>query len=465
LLPTKTKHTDMLEEKVCNVAASWSSGAFALLPIGVFVIFRRTPRTFSLEYLELVVWTCCAAALLHWHLLSKEERPGSESKQTKKQLRHRRARVQYPSSHVKQIEKQYEEILSNQIAELCTPLQASDQIVEQITIFVEKVLKARFPELEVAGDACFYLHKEPKSSFTSSLQVSINVSTQLDSVLKDEILDQCKVNNAKDIQCTTISVLTNLLVAPEVGFRLGRKLFRKTVPSALLIAPQSFQESESPGPGISIQLFVNCTCRLHSLHLINECTKIEPRAKEFILLVQRWSKERGVCSSGKGDLTPFAWTLLAVYFLQMGIPGGSLLPPLQGFKSTNGSIKFSISGDATEWTAPAEGPATALSLGRLFKDFFEFYASRINRCNDVISIRSGVRSAPICDTTRHVSINAVDNSVGGLCIEDPFDPAQILLTGMTSTKASRLQRELQRSVHLLQDGGSLLELLASDSSV
>jgi len=196
------------------------------------------------------------------------------------------------------------------------------------------------------------------------------------------------------------------------------------------------------------------------LDLINECKKIEPRAKELIVLVDCWAKQRGVCSAGRCDMTPLVWTLFAVYFLQVGAPGGPLLPPLHGVESSDGSVKFSISGDTKEWKAPAESPATAMSVGLLFKAFFEFYAKEFDWHNDVVSIRLGVRSAPILNMPRDMNSNADD----GPYIEDPSDPTKKLTTRFTSGCMLKVHEEMERSVRVLQKRGSLSELLTSSQS-
>jgi len=58
--------------------------------------------------------------------------------------------------------------------------------------------------------------------------------------LEDVVPTKTEVT-AKRIEWATMNALTDVLVTPEAGFRLGRKLFRKSVPSTIIIAPPSFQ--------------------------------------------------------------------------------------------------------------------------------------------------------------------------------------------------------------------------------
>jgi len=338
------------------------------------------------------------------------------------------------------------------------PLEAPDQIVEQIATHVEKVLKGTVPEVEVTGDTCLYLTEEAGRDFTSALQVCIIVSIKPDLLLKLDDSKQHIEADSKKKQWRMINTVTELLVVHEAGFRLGRKLFNKSVPNALILAPPSFQAS---GQELPIQLFVNCASHLQRLGLIHACKKIEPRAKKLILLVERWAKQRGVCSAGGGDLTPLVWTLLAVYFLQVGVPHQPLLPPLQGLKSTNAHFKFSASGDTTQWKVPVEGHANPMSVGGLFKTFFEFYAERFDWHNGVISIRLGVRHAHTPNLPRQVKINADGSSTVGPCVEDPYDPSRNLTANVTSRCMPQLHEELQRSMQILGNRGSLSNLLTS----
>ena len=43
---------------------------------------------------------------------------------------------------------------------------------------------------------------------------------------------------------------------------------------------------------------------------------LNPLAEELILVIRRWAKDRGISHAAKGHLSPYAWMLLAVYYLQ-----------------------------------------------------------------------------------------------------------------------------------------------------
>ena len=51
--------------------------------------------------------------------------------------------------------------------------------------------------------------------------------------------------------------------------------------------------------------------------MLFEATKsLNPAAAELILLARRWAKDRGISHAAKGHLSPYAWMLLAIYYLQ-----------------------------------------------------------------------------------------------------------------------------------------------------
>merc|ERR1719277_329345 len=85
---------------------------------------------------------------------------------------------------------------------------------------------------------------------------------------------------------------------------------------------------------------------------MTECGRIDPRTKALILLVKRWAKDRGVCHAAKGHLSPYAWTLMVIYFLQVGVEDeGPLLPPLSGFAVSSGlSMKKCEANSCKSWT-------------------------------------------------------------------------------------------------------------------
>jgi len=369
--------------------------------------------------------------------------------------------VAAPSFQAQAFAQQVDELLSQ-----ITPSSEADRIVRNIARHAEKAIKSIFTEVEVVGFATGDVVKG------TAFGVAVPEVDIIASARPDLLLEHLQVRlwkggmpkwkiDARKIQKSAIRHWTDLLVTPEVGFKFRRSAFRSQDPKVTLIAPASLGVSDR---GIPIDFSVNCVTPLYNMALITECKQIDPRAKALILLVKRWAKDRGVCHASKGHLPPYAWTLLAVYFLQVGVADGPLLPPLQGFKQASGLAMRSGSvrnatGNAEKWKAPTDGPAATMSVGELFQAFFVFFATQVDWRREAVYIRSGERAAPHLNLPLHIVIHADRSSDVGPTVEDPFDPTRNLGTSVTSVGMSRLREEFTRSIQLLQHGGSLAELL------
>merc|ERR1712066_969682 len=116
-------------------------------------------------------------------------------------------------------------------------------------------------------------------------------------------------------------------------FKFRRSAFKGQEPKVTLMA-------EINGKTIPIDFSVNTTTPLYNAALLTECGQIEPRAKELILLVRRWAKDRGISHAAKGHLSPYAWSLLVIYFLQVWDgQGDPLLPNITAFKTSSGFLQ------------------------------------------------------------------------------------------------------------------------------
>jgi len=201
---------------------------------------------------------------------------------------------------------------------------------------------------------------------------------------------------------------------------------------------------------------------LYNAALLTECGQIDSRAKELILVVKRWAKDRGICHAAKGHLPPYTWGLLTMYFLQVGVSEeGPLLPPLEEFQMSAGLLakpKNDKSQTATKWK-PAENVEPKKSVGGLFKEFVHFFETQFDWQKEAVSIRAGKRAPPSLDLPLHIIDDGSAPSRVGPSIEDPFHTAQNLADGMTNASYARLKEELSRAESLCQGGGSLSELL------
>lgn len=215
-----------------------------------------------------------------------------------------------------------------------------------------------------------------------------------------------------------------------------------------------------------MDLSVNSIAPLWHAALLTECGRIEPRARALILLVRRWSKDRALCHVSKGHLSPPAWSLLAIYFLQVGVTGeGALLPSLDGFEMASQivSADSQCAGSVPEplparWLRTrAGGPKK--SVAELFREFFIFYHTLFDWRGEAVSIRAARRAAPGLRLPLHVLVKENGDTEMGPSIEDPFDCARNLGATTSSPSFIRLSHEIARAATMCGNGESLTELL------
>merc|ERR1719203_1642982 len=140
--------------------------------------------------------------------------------------------------------------------------------------------------------------------------------------------------DARKLQKSTIRCCTDRLVGTGC-FKFRRSAFRGQDPKVTLLASTSLGiYSEA----IPLDFSVNSTTPLYNAALLTECGQIDSRSRALILIVKRWAKDRGICHAAKGHLPPYAWTLLVIYFLQVGVGSGALLPPLDRFELSSGLV-------------------------------------------------------------------------------------------------------------------------------
>merc|ERR1719235_1713783 len=235
-------------------------------------------------------------------------------------------------------------------------------------------------------------------------------------------------------------------------FKFRRSAFKGQEPKVTLMA-------EMNGKAIPIDFSVNTTTPLYNAALLTECGQIEPRAKELILLVRRWAKDRGISHAAKGHLSPYAWSLLAIYFLQVWDGQGEpLLPNITSFKMSSGLLRKQQKQQKNEHAVASQGSAH-LSVACLFEEFVRFYTKTFNWRNEAVSVRAGKRAPPSMSLPLHIVTLENGSTDVALSVEDPFEPSQNLSGCMTGISLGRLREELARAEDLLTRSASLSELV------
>jgi len=350
-----------------------------------------------------------------------------------------------------------------------TPTPESEQAASHIAQLAESAIKALIPEAQVVGIASSDICRGtafgvavPELYIVASASAEILLQSLQGRLSKGGVAS-ARADKRK-LQKSAIRVCTDQLVT-EGGFKFRRSAFRGQEPKVTLMAPAPLGVS---GTGIPVDFSVNCTSCLYNAALLAESEELDPRASALALLVRRWAKDRGVCHAAKGHLPPYAWTLLAFYFLQVGVEGGPLLPPLHGFKQDTGLAVRIGGGDVDvrrgkkRWEAPPRGsPAPGLSVGELFQGFFHFYASEMEWQKEAVSVRLGRRAPANPHLMLHIMAREGDARTMevGPSIEDPFEPARNLGTSMTLMGLSRMREEMERAQKLLAKGCPSLSAL------
>jgi len=339
------------------------------------------------------------------------------------------------------------------------PSPESDKVVAQLARAVKRQLSRYIPEIEVTGFLSSDLHRGTAFGVAVpevDIVASVSPDVFLSCVQHARQPPSAVLADAKKVQKCAIRFCTNQLVGTG-GFKFRRSAFKGLEPKVTLLASAGLCGTKE---AIPVDFSVNSSTPLYNAALMTECGQLEPRARALILLVRRWAKDRGVCHAAKGHLSPYAWTLLVIYFLQVGVRSGPLLPPLDGFKRSAGLAGKPAASAASGWTRPEGGIGGQKTVGALFKEFVAFFAKDFDFRKEAVSVRRGLRAPPDLALPIHVVLceDGVTSEVAP-SIEDPFEPKRNLSETSTAVTVARLHEELTRAEELCSRGGSLAELL------
>lgn len=230
------------------------------------------------------------------------------------------------------------------------------------------------------------------------------------------------------LQKSVLRTCTDRLVS-AAAFKFRRSNFKGVDPKVTLLAPASRAgETEAAVP---VSLMVNSEDPINLGRILDMWRQKDPKAEALVLLVRRWAKDRGISHTSKGHLSPYAWTMLAIYFLQV-------------------SQLKNISADASLADCRAEAQ---LSVGELFSGFFRFFTIDFDWRQEKVAPRSTQRCLPPPAQQAAASREVIPS------IEDPFDPERNLADGMNYQTLLRLHEELRRAHELCASGASLTVLL------
>jgi len=355
---------------------------------------------------------------------------------------------------------------ADELAARILPSARSEEIVERLSSRVRRELEKAFPEVEIMGFTCSDLMRG--TAFGVAVpEVDIVVC------LKPNRSHNLLVGRSPQrgpppgelcggkFKKMAIRACTDKLVN-NAGFKFRRSAFRGHEPKVTLLAPAALGiHSDS----IPIDLSVNSATPLHHAALLTECGRLDARAQALALLVKRWAKDRGVCHAAKGHLSPYAWTLMTVYFLQVGLGKEEppALPAVDRFEAfANLAPRASKSSQASPLPSDRNSFSAAgkKSVGKLLSEFFRFYSRGFDFRREAICARSGRRGAPDVSLPLHVVLYA-DGATTEIApsIEDPFDQKHNVSSNMSEYGMVRFREELARADQLCTSSEASLSKL------
>lgn len=332
--------------------------------------------------------------------------------------------VQAPAFKATDWESEVEELLQS-----ITPTKESDAAVAAIARSIKRCLGSAVADAEILAFSCSNPFKS-QAFGVAVPEVDIIIHTPGVSHAHVKTVDTSK------LQKSIIRTCTDRLVA-NGDFKFRRSGFRGSEPKVTLLAPScGNSEDNRSSTHVPINLSVNSATPARNLKLVQACGQLSIPAKALVLLVRRWAKDRGISHVAKGHLSPYCWTLLAIYYLQVR-GEQEVLPPLGTF------VK---SGKLPSHPSDKQ-PASA---AKLFKGFLEFYAREFDWKNEAVCVRSGNRAPPPLGLPIHILLHSDGQStLVGPSIEDPFEPlAGNLADCMTWMSFERLQEEFTRASQL-----------------
>uniref|UniRef100_A0A7S0BBM9 Polynucleotide adenylyltransferase n=1 Tax=Pyrodinium bahamense TaxID=73915 RepID=A0A7S0BBM9_9DINO len=209
--------------------------------------------------------------------------------------------------------------------------------------------------------------------------------------------------------------------------------------------------------GIEVDLVVNNYLGVRNTQLLRAYHDFGPqdgptgriRTDIVVRSVKEWARCCGLVGTIDGLINSYAWTLMAIYYLQVV----EVLPNLQLLAEARGIQSWLVDGHETRFAVPSLGelepapgsPVADATAGALLYGFFQFYAFEFDWRSFAICVRLA-RPAP---TFVRKSILPYGDRVPWY-IEDPFDTRMNLARGTTASGRERIQGAIRAAAHQLQ---------------
>ena len=219
---------------------------------------------------------------------------------------------------------------------------------------------------------------------------------------------------------------------------------------------------------IPIDISINNSLAIYNTSLLKLYNDCDVRVRPFVLAIKNWALHRGICNAAYGTFSSYAWTLIALQFLQTSDP-----PVLPNIQQGDKRILREVEGTIYDLTMN-ENPADLIksdnndNVGHLIIDFFDQFSNNWPWDENVISIRSGKmisRKEKNWEEDKPKLIDALvdENKLRlgkhSLPVEDPFDHLHDLSRVLRTEGVMDIREEFLRAYRLLNEGGSWSEVV------
>ena len=210
---------------------------------------------------------------------------------------------------------------------------------------------------------------------------------------------------------------------------------------------------------IPVDISVNNNLSVYNTELLKRYCEFDVRVKPFILAIKYWARNRGICDPVNGTFSSYAWTLIAINFLQcMDIPilpnlstqDGSRIVTIQG-------KQYDVSMDSCETVKLPK--VNEKSGAEILVDFFAFLANNWPWNKFVVSVREGKMITREKKNWQHkkpfaneIVGSSEDIRLGkhSLPVEDPFDQVRDLSIVLDADGVYEIRDEVLR-IHSLMN--------------
>ena len=219
---------------------------------------------------------------------------------------------------------------------------------------------------------------------------------------------------------------------------------------------------------IPIDISINNSLAIYNTSLLKLYNDCDVRVRPFVLAIKNWALHRGICNAAYGTFSSYAWTLIALQFLQTSNP-----PVLPNIQQGDKRILREVEGTIYDLTMN-ENPADLIksdnndNVGHLIIDFFDQFSNNWPWDENVISIRSGKmisRKEKNWEEDKPKLIDALvdENKLRlgkhSLPVEDPFDHLHDLSRVLRTEGVMDIREEFLRAYRVLNEGGSWSEVV------